>query len=66
VSKARKTRDIGRIMREGTEVDAALRRAARRAVEQHRRAGQRIVVWRNGRSVWIPPQEIRLEPEGKA
>lgn len=28
------------------------------AVEEHRRLGHPIAVWRDGRVVWIPPEEI--------
>ena len=53
-------------MREGTEVESAMRRAVRRALEQHKRAGNAIAVWQDGRVVVVPAKKIRLEPEGKA
>lgn len=44
-----KPRDIGKIMREGVEIDRAMRKAGRAAVLAHRRAGKPLVVWRDGR-----------------
>jgi len=46
-------RDLPRILR-------ALRQAVREALEGHRRAGNPIAVWRDGRVVWIPPEEIPM------
>lgn len=40
------------------EIDAAIARGVARAIEDHRRAGNPIAVWRDGRVVWIPPEEI--------
>jgi len=34
------------------------------ALEQHRRAGNPVAVWRDGEVVWIDPENIVLPPEG--
>ena len=43
-----------------------MRQAVRYALMEHRRAGNPIAVWRNGRVEWIPGEEIpdvrRLPP----
>lgn len=52
------TADITALMEAGTEIDKAVKRATRRAVLQHKKLGQSIVVWRDGRVVWIKPQDI--------
>lgn len=36
-------------------VQAALKQAARDAVQEHARAGQKIVVWRDNQVVWEEP-----------
>jgi hypothetical protein len=36
----------------------ALRQAVREALLRHKQAGNPIAVWREGRVVWIPPEEI--------
>lgn len=37
---------------------AAMRRAVREAVLEHKRLGNPIAVWREGRVVWLRPDEI--------
>jgi hypothetical protein len=37
---------------------AAMRRAVREAVLEHKRLGNPIAVWREGRVVWLQPDEI--------
>jgi hypothetical protein len=43
--------DVERILYE-------MREAVREALVQHRRAGNPVAVWRDGRVEWIPPEEI--------
>jgi hypothetical protein len=56
-------KSIDEILREGTAIDAALRRAFEKAMRQHKQAGQPVVVWKDGRVTWIPPEEIPVFPE---
>jgi hypothetical protein len=42
-------------------IQNALKRAAREAVLSHARAGNPVAVWRDGKVVWIPPEEILAE-----
>jgi hypothetical protein len=37
---------------------AAMQRAVREAIEQHRKNGYPIAVWPDGAVVWIPPEDI--------
>jgi hypothetical protein len=39
-------------------ITAALCRAGRAAVLSHARAGNPIAVWREGRVVWLQPEEV--------
>ena len=50
--------DIGKIFRDGTAIDRAVRQATRQAVLDHKRAGHPIAVWRDGKVVWLQPDEI--------
>lgn len=50
---------IGDLFRDAAMVAAALDRAAEEAVSRHRQLGQSIVVWRDGRTVTIPAEEIQ-------
>lgn len=51
IAPADRVNDIPRILR-------ALRRAVREALQDHKRAGNPVAIWRNGRVEWIPPEEI--------
>lgn len=45
-------------MRDGTEIDEALRRAVHEALVRHKKLGNSIAVWRDGKVVIVPPEEI--------
>ena len=47
----------------GKAVEEVFRRAVRHALRMHKRAGNPIAVWRNGRVVIIPPEEILVDDE---
>lgn len=38
--------------------EMALKEAVAEAIAEHKRRGNRIALWRNGRTVWIAPQKI--------
>lgn len=46
---------------QGEPVVAALRRAARSALLEHKRAGNPIASWKDGKVVIIPAEEIQVE-----
>lgn len=46
---------------QGEPVVAALRRAARSALLEHKRAGNPIASWKDGKVVIIPAEEIEVE-----
>lgn len=54
---ADRVEDVPRILRAMTE-------AAREAILRHKRLGNPIATWRDGRVVWLMPDEIHLDPEG--
>ena len=49
---------IGRAFAEGTPVHDALTRGVRQAMAVHKRLGHSVVVWRDGKVVWLPAEEI--------
>jgi hypothetical protein len=58
-------RTIDEILADGTPVDRAAREGVRAALRRHKRLGESIAVWRDGRVVEIPPDEITVgEGEG--
>jgi hypothetical protein len=50
--------EISRIFRERTLIDEALNAAVREAVLAHKQKGLPLVVWRDGKIVWIPPEDL--------
>jgi hypothetical protein len=48
------------MMIDGTEIDEALRRAVREALLRHKKLGNSIAVWRDGKVVIVPPEEIQV------
>ncbi len=55
--------DVGRLFREGTEIDAAMNAAVREAILQHKQKGLPLAVWRDGKVAWVSPAEIDLRPD---
>jgi hypothetical protein len=50
-------RDIGLIQQ-------ALARAVRDALQRHKQAGNKVAVWRNGRTVWVEADDLPAPKEG--
>jgi hypothetical protein len=57
---------IAQAFREGTVVDEALRKAAHEALLRHKQAGCPVAVWRNGKVVWVPAEDIHLPGDRRA
>ncbi|MEY3869341.1 MAG: hypothetical protein RLZZ338_3232 [Cyanobacteriota bacterium] len=55
-----KKKTIDDIFAEGTLIDSALKLAGEKALWQHKQLGNPVAVWRDGKVVWIPPEEIPL------
>jgi hypothetical protein len=54
--------DLDAILADTGRIQAALRSAVRGALRDHKRAGNPIAVWRDGKVVWLSPEAI---PEGQ-
>ena len=50
-------------MSDGKGMAKAMGEAIREAVREHKLLGFPIVVWKDGKVVWIPPEEIELTDE---
>ena len=55
--------DIAAAFEQGTPIDEALNRGVREAVKRHKQLGLPLVVWRDGKVAWIPPEEITGDGE---
>jgi hypothetical protein len=56
--------DILQLFLEGTQIDAALRRSVEQAKQLYRQAGLPMAIWRDGRTVWVSPDELEPEDPG--
>ena len=52
---------IDELFDDGRAIDEALRLAARDARRFHKAIGNPIATWRDGRVVWIAPEDIEVE-----
>jgi hypothetical protein len=50
--------DIAAIFADGAAIDGAIKQAVREAVLRHKLLGEPVYVWRDGRVVKIPPEDI--------
>jgi hypothetical protein len=57
-----RSENLKRLAQETAEVEAAVKRAVRKALQDHKRTGDPIVVYEEGEVRWIPANEIRLPP----
>jgi len=55
--------EVTRRLKDTAGVQAALKQAARDAVQEHARAGQKIVVWRDNQVVWEDPSDRERSAE---
>jgi hypothetical protein len=53
-------KDIGRILVEGTAIDEAVTKAVKEAMLKHKLAGNPIVGMKDGKLVWLKPEEIQV------
>jgi len=44
------------------KIDAGIKAAVAGAIEEHRRAGRSIAIWRDGKVVILTPDQIPLRP----
>jgi hypothetical protein len=56
--KKRRSRTVGKADAFGRNIAAALNQAAMDAVEAHKKAGQPLVVWQDGRPTLISPDNV--------
>ena len=56
--KKKSEKSIDEIFKEGSLIDKALKKAVQEALVRHKQAGNPIVVWRDGKIVWLKPEEI--------
>lgn len=55
-------KDLEQVLADKVLVERALRAAVHEALARHKRAGNPVAVWRDGKVVWLSPEAI---PEGQ-
>ena len=55
---------ISRIFNDESTVTNAIQAGINAALLKHKQLGQPICVWREGKVVWIAPENIKLEKQG--
>ena len=53
-------KNIAELFDDRQGMDRALARAIRRAVLNHKRTGNPVATWRDGKVVWLEPDEIEI------
>jgi hypothetical protein len=51
-------RSIARTLADTALIERTLGKAVREALLRHKRAGNPVASWRNGKAVWIQPEDI--------
>lgn len=48
---------------DGRIIDEALAKSVQQALRRHKQAGNPVVEWRDGKIVWVAPEQIAVEPD---
>ena len=56
-------KDIAKIFEEGMLIDEALAKAVRDAVRMHKLLGNPVAEWRDGKVVWVQPEDIQIDDD---
>lgn len=54
-------KDIAKTFEEGTSIDDALATAVRDALRMHKFMGNPVAEWRDGKVVWVQPEDIPID-----
>lgn len=60
-SKPEQAKDVAAILQDDALVGAALETAVRQAIREHKEEGLPLAVWRDGKVVWVPAEELEAE-----
>ncbi|MGH8567177.1 MAG: hypothetical protein ACREXX_02400 [Gammaproteobacteria bacterium] len=59
-------RDLEQILADKGKIEAALRAAVREALALHKRAGNPVAVWRDGKVEWIDLEQLEASEDRTA
>ncbi len=60
-TKPDQTKDLLAILQDDALIVGALQKAARQAIEEHRREGLPLAIWRDGEVAWVSAEELEAE-----
>lgn len=59
--KVEAAKDLNRIfVEDGQLIDEALRQGVKDALLRHKKEGLPVVIYRDGKTVWVPPEELGI------
>ncbi len=64
--RARQGSRVGQIFADGHQIDEALRSAVRQVIRKHRKYNAPVVIWRNGRTAWVPADDLKTTAQPTA
>ena len=62
--RRKRTRSIDELVQDEALISAAVNEGIREAILAHKAAGRPIVIWRDGKVVHVPPEEIEIDDNG--
>ncbi len=54
---------LSELLAEAAAVETAVREAVRDALRMHKRLGNPVVTWEDGRVVWVSPEQIPVDDD---
>lgn len=54
-------KNIDEFFHNGSEIDEALQQAVKEALLLHKKAGNPVASWKDGKIIWIQPEDIPVE-----
>jgi len=57
--------DDSEFLAETEAVEVAVQQAVEEALRAHKRAGNPVAGWKDGRVVWVPAEEIQFDDESR-
>ncbi|MCP3960995.1 MAG: hypothetical protein GY719_24380 [bacterium] len=54
-------KDVLAILQDDALIGAALEKAARQAIREHKEEGLPLAMWRDGKVVWVPAEELEAK-----
>ncbi|MBI2311417.1 MAG: hypothetical protein HYU77_02820 [Betaproteobacteria bacterium] len=62
MQEERASTTIDEAFSDGRLIDEALAKSVQEALRRHKQAGNPVVEWRDGKIVWVAPEQITVEP----